>query len=174
LDYGIRLACEKDHVDIVRFLIRQGARKVRGFEAACRKAGWNTIQFFINRGMKNWNLGLINACRGNQTDVAHFMIKQGANNYIEALSTAVSNHKVEVALFMIKHMVHNVPMLVQNNRVAIDQIDCFFVLDILDAGGLTKEEFISFFGEKGVKAINDPGAFIAEAHAHLCNPINKI
>jgi Ankyrin repeats (3 copies) len=79
LNGGLRKACQKCHIEIVKLLIEKGADDLNeGLYYACSKGHIEIVNFLIEKGADDLNEGLYNACWGGHIETVKFLIEKGA------------------------------------------------------------------------------------------------
>jgi hypothetical protein len=77
---------ENDIYQIIDLLIANKATKInKCFSFACKFGLINVVNLLINKGMNDFNLGLLIAVDSYNIDICKIMIKNGANNFNKAL-----------------------------------------------------------------------------------------
>lgn len=93
LSYYTIEACQKGHVLLAKIMIEQciitNVVNIIVFEEcmyrACSIGNHELVNFMIEKGCTNWNLGLLGACRYNHIELVKLMIKYGATNINDCL-----------------------------------------------------------------------------------------
>jgi ankyrin repeat protein len=97
-DNGIGYACQIGYLEIVKFMINNGADITHGFCTVCRFGNddsdndrlirFEIINLLINNGAIYLELGFRIACESGQLEIVKFMIEKGVNNWNYGLWSA--------------------------------------------------------------------------------------
>lgn len=100
---GLYGACEGGQMDIVKYMVNQGATAWnRALHAACRYNHKNIIKYIIKQGADDMNIGLIGGCQGGYMNVVTWMMSLGADNYQSALQYACEDGNKKIIKFLQK------------------------------------------------------------------------
>lgn len=118
-EHGLARACEGGNLTIVKLMIDNGAKNLEdGMRIASRKHK-HLVEFFIEKGVNNWNSCLYSACYSGQRNIAELLIEKGANDVNYGLSEACDYLQEELAVYMISKgaNINNCTMNLSDNSI---------------------------------------------------------
>ena len=75
---GLYTACERGHLNIVRYVLLKGAEDVDiGLYYACKTGHLELVKFMVEKGASSFLSCLENACTGEYYDVVFFLLQTG-------------------------------------------------------------------------------------------------
>jgi len=105
-DYGIamNLAAYDDNKDLIDFFIYKGVDNWNlGMEGAAQRGNRDLVDYFISRGADDWDWGLFKAAEGGHRDLVDFFITKGADEWDTAMYyAALGGHRDLVDYFISK------------------------------------------------------------------------
>jgi len=106
INNGLYYACKKKRIEVVHFLIQNGANDWNlGLDGACESGCVELIQLMIQHGANNWNRGFKLACSSGQVKALQLMIQHGANEWENGLFYACIYDKIDI----VKELIHLCP-----------------------------------------------------------------
>jgi len=93
------------NIDLINFFIQKGANNWNlGMVSAAEGGHKDLVQFFIQKGANNWNSGMVSAAEGGHKDLVQFFIQKGAKDWnLGMISAAKGGHKDLVQFFIQKY-----------------------------------------------------------------------
>lgn len=90
-------ACKGGNIEVVKKFIEQGYSP-NCLHTACSNKNYKLVDFLLEKGANNYNLGLVGACNANDFELVNKMIYLGANNYCFALENAFRNKDIDTRI----------------------------------------------------------------------------
>lgn len=66
-----------------------------GMHGAAFGGHLDTVEFFIYRHARQWNLGLLGAAEGGHLHIVKFFVEKGADNFQDAIDVAKNVHVIK-------------------------------------------------------------------------------
>ena len=85
LGFGLYGACKGGHIDIVKFMIKEGNNNCYwngGLYGACEGGHIDIVKLMIEKGANDWNKGLYYACQGGHINIVTLMVEKGADQCV--------------------------------------------------------------------------------------------
>lgn len=101
LNQGFRIACEKGHVELVRYLVSIGADDYNeALFHGCKSGNQELIDYLVSLGANNWNRALAGACKGGHLYLVKKFVDRGAKVTNECIINALDEHKYEIVEYL--------------------------------------------------------------------------
>jgi len=101
----LKLCAASGNFESINYLIARGARDFNGgLYSACRHGNVDLIDYFLGHGASDLTQALYGACKGNQLAVAKFLTRIGANPWNIGLYKAVKRKHVGIICFLLRQM----------------------------------------------------------------------
>lgn len=102
-DSGLRGACRRGNINIVRLMIGKGASDWNGgLTSACDGGNFDIVRLMVEKGANSWNDGFEGACFSGNIDIVRLMIKGGANDWSKGLNIARGHGHADLTEFLTK------------------------------------------------------------------------
>lgn len=103
LEFIMYLAVIEDQIDMVRFLIEQGANtfNYNMFEAA-KRGHKDIVELMIQHGADDFDRGMFGAAYGGYKEIVELMIQKGANDFNRAMFGAARGGHKDIVELMIQ------------------------------------------------------------------------
>lgn len=99
---GLQEACKGGHVDIVEYLISEGADDWnKGLEGACEGGYMDIVHMMCSKGATNYNSGLFRACLGGYMNAVKYMLHKGAHDYNSGIYGACAGGHMNIFNMMV-------------------------------------------------------------------------
>jgi len=99
---GLDIACQAGKMDVVQFMINNGATNWNeGLYGACKTMNIDIIKLMIEMGACNWNVALETACYNGNLEIINLLISNGADDWNSGLSYACSGCHIDIVKMML-------------------------------------------------------------------------
>lgn len=104
LNWGLSSACAGNNLEIVKYLVDNGADNFDdGLLATCFKGTCETADFLVKCGASKFEKCLAQACHEGHLEIAKFMIAKKATNWNEGLLNACHGGRIELVALMLDY-----------------------------------------------------------------------
>lgn len=94
------LAAKNNDLESINLIINERSNLDYGMQGAALGGHMELIEFFIEKGCKNWNAGLMGAATGGNLNIVKFFHKKGADNLNGAYLYALENRHNDIAEYL--------------------------------------------------------------------------
>lgn len=101
LNNGLLEAASSGHLEVVKFLIEQGASNLnKALKKAAQYWKEDIVYFLLENGETDMNAGLIGAARSGNVNLTNLLLTYGADNVQEALEQSIKYGKLDTFKFL--------------------------------------------------------------------------
>ena len=104
-DICLRIACERGHIDLVRFLLGLGCTELdEALLCACEGDHMDIVELLLDFGYENYNMGLQCACYSGKKEMVVLFLGLGANNLGDVLCYACESGNIDIVILLLDRM----------------------------------------------------------------------
>lgn len=150
-----------NHKDIIELMIQKGADINYGLRGAAESGNLELVNYMIKQGADDWDMGLIGASSGGNLELVKLMINKGADDFDVALSEAAGGGHIDIVELMLQKGATNVDYALMGSatlgiaKLMIEHGAKDFNYALIVASREGNIEIIDFLIEKGAANLNE-------------------